>query len=220
MSPEDEEPQGEVADDDGPDDDVPDDDVPTRHDPEEDAASPEPPPVLSSVVSSVDIGRREADALFSWYLHRPGFWRTFIRRRIALVASVVVLLAVVEVYDVGGGGGALRGALFFGPVLAGLIAFDVWFVRRRYRQATRASVRPPGSVLEAAFHPDRVEFTVTRNSTTVRWDEVRSAVRRDGVLTLAMEGEGDEAIMVPDELLTPPALEVLRGALGYRLLEV
>ncbi|WP_377643174.1 hypothetical protein [Oryzobacter terrae] len=180
-----------------------------------------PREVTTSYTSTEAVIEREARVLWRRQLSRPGFWRGFVLRRVALSVVVVVLLVVVEVAEVGGPGAALRGGLVLVPAFLALLALDVWMVRRRTLRAHRVLTRagcPPGTVVTAAYRPDEVEFTLPTHRVALPLSTVTSAVHGGGVLVLVGEDE-ETAWVVPDELLGDEAVRVLRAALGTRLVE-
>lgn len=180
-------------------------------------------PVLatSSYTSTEEVIEREARVLWRRQLSRPGFWRPFVLRPVALGVVVLVLLVVLEVAEVGGPNGALRGAILLVPTFALLTVFDVWMIRRRTLRGHRYLVAagcPPGTVVTADYRSDEVEFVLPTHRVTLPLDTIASGVHGGGVLVLQGE-EADSAWVVPDELLGPDALRVLRDALGARFVQ-
>ncbi len=186
-----------------------------------DAPDHAPREVTTSYTSTEEILEREADVLWRRQLAQDGFWRGFVRRRVALGVLIAVLLVVVEVAQVGGPGGALRGGVILVPAYVLLVALDVVLIRRRTRRAHLAVTRagcPPGTVVSAVYRSDEVEFGLPSHRVTLPLSGITSAVHGGGVLLLS--GDDDQSSwLVPDELLGPEALRVLRGALGSRLVE-
>ena len=175
----------------------------------------------SSYTSTEDVIEREARVLWRRQLSQPGFWRPFVLRRVALGVVVLVLLVVLEVAEVGGPNGALRGAILLVPAFALLTVLDVWMIRRRTLHGHRYRIDagcPPGTLVAAEYRSDEIEFILPTYRLSLPLDTIESAVHGGGVLVLDGD-EADSAWVVPDELLGPDALRVLLDALGARLVD-
>lgn len=175
----------------------------------------------ATYVSSAEILEREYRLLARRQLAQPGFWRTFTRRRVlaaVLVVAVIVALTVAD--DQVTTAGAVRGTVFMLLALAALTALDVWLTRRRVLRSHRVvatSGCPPGTVVSAAYSPTEFVFRLPGHSTVIETSTLAGGTHAGGVLLLESSDGG--CWVLPDELLGAHGLDVVRAALGDRLLE-
>ena len=175
----------------------------------------------ASYVSTTEILERESRLLARRQLARPGFWRSFVRRRLlvaVLVVAVIVALAVAT--DGVEAAGAVRGIVLMLLALGVLTALDVWLTRRRVFGAHRAVTTgncPPGTVVSASYSPTEFTFGLPGHRIVLETSSLAGGLHEGGLLYLE-QGNGSEWV-VPDELLGPDGLEVVRTVLGERLVE-
>jgi hypothetical protein len=175
----------------------------------------------ASYVGSSEVLDREYRLLARRQLSRPGFWRRFVRRRIAAAVLVVVVIVALTLFDdeVTPVGGA-RATVVMLSALAVLTAFDVWLTRRRVLRAHRVVVTsacPPGRVVSASYSPTELTFGRPGHRTVLETSSLAGAVHEGGPLVLDQADGG--VWVVPDELLGQHGLDVVRSALGDRLVE-
>ena len=175
----------------------------------------------ASYVSTTEILERESRLLARRQLTRPGFWRSFVRRHVlaaVLVVAVIVVLAVAT--DGVDAAGAVRGTVVMLLALGLLTALDVWLTRRRVFRAHRAvttSNCPPGTVVSAAYSPTEFTFGLPGHRVVLETRTLTGGLHEGGLLWLEQDSGGEW--VVPDELLGPDGLDVVRTVLGERLVE-
>ena len=196
---------------------MPDDDDTTGADAPERATDP----ATASYVSSAEILQREYRLLARRQLSRPGFWRRFARRRIVAAVLVVAVIVALALFDDDiTAVGAARGTVVMLSALAVLTAFDVWLTRRRVLRAHRVVVTsacPPGTVVSASYSPTELTFSLPGHRTVLETSSLAGGVHEGGLLVLEQADGG--VWVVPDELLGAHGLDVVRTALGERLVE-
>jgi len=184
-------------------------------------AADEQAPVTASYVSTAEILERESRLLARRQLARPGFWRSFVRRRVAAAVLVVAVIVVLTVATDGvTAAGAVRGTVFMLVALAVLTALDVWLTRRRVLRAHRAVTTrgcPPGTVVSASYSPSEFTFGLPGHRIVLETSSFASGLHEDRLLHLE-QVDGAQWV-VPDELLGPDGLGVVRSVLGERLVE-
>lgn len=173
----------------------------------------------ASYVSTTEILEREYRLLARRQLALPGFWRTFVRRRVLAAVLVVAVIVALAWFDAGvTTAGAVRGIALMLVALGALTTFDVWLTRRRTFRAHRVVAHsncPPGTVVSASYSPTEFTFRLPGHSMALETSSLAGGVHEGGLLLLeAADGGG---WVVPDELLGPDGLEVVRTALGDRL---
>ena len=175
----------------------------------------------ASYVSTTEILGREYRLLARRQLSTPGFWRRFVGRRIAVAVLVVVVIVVLaQLSDGVTAAGAVRGIVLMLLTLGVLTALDVWLTRRRVVRAHRVvatSSCPPGTVVSASYSPAEFTFSLPGHRTVVETSSLAGGVHEEGLLFLESADGG--AWVVPDELLGAGGLDVVRAALGDRLVE-
>lgn len=188
---------------------------------EVDGAAERPGVATASYVSTAEICDREAWLLARRHLARPGYWRSFVRRRVAAaVLVVVVIVALTLLTDGVRVAGAVRGTVVMLLALAALTALDVWLTRRRVLRAHRAVTTagcPPGTVVTASYSPREITFGLPGHRTVLETSSLVAATHAGRLLVLE-QAEG-AVWVVPDELLGARGLDVVRSALGDRLVE-
>ncbi|NHA69728.1 hypothetical protein [Phycicoccus flavus] len=182
---------------------------------DEGVAAPRRAPVETRYTASREVARREADALATWLLHRPGRGRRLARRVGGLTAGLLLVAAgMVLVVDVA----PVPTAGFFGGCAVLLAAFEVLgapaLTRRRCRRFVSSRVMP-GSESRAAFTPATLELRTPGVDRRIDLANVVHAARVGPDLVL--ETPGPSVLVVVGELLTPEADGVLEAALGDRL---
>ena len=184
-------------------------------------ATGELPVATASYVSTTEILARESRLLARRQLARPGFWRSFVRRRVlvaVIVVAVIVALAVAT--DGVEAAGAVRGIALMLLALGLLTALDVWLTRRRIFRAHRVVTTancPPGTVVSASYSPTELTFSLPGHRTVIEAASLAGGVHEGGILLLEAADGG--WVVVPDELLGVSGLDVVRTVLGERLVE-
>ena len=176
------------------------------------------PEATGSYVSTTEILEREARLLARRQLSLPGYWRRFVRRRVAAVVVIVALGVAIAVLSPVGVAGAVRGVTALLLLLALATAVDHWVVRRRVFRAHRvlaASACPPGTVVHAHFTVEELTFSLPGHRIVLETSSLSRGVHEGGLLLLE---QADGAVwVVPDELLGARGLDVARAGLGHRL---
>lgn len=174
----------------------------------------------ASYVSTAEIVERESRFLARRQTSRPGFWRPFAKARLGALLLVlalgvgIVALGRADLPHVGRGLGLLLVAM------VGLTAMDYWLTRRRLLRAHRvvgAARCPPGTVVTAHYALDEFTFGVTGQRVVLETSFLTRGVHEGRLLYL--EQQDGDGWVVPDELLGPHGLEVVRAVLGDRLVE-
>lgn len=175
----------------------------------------------ASYVSTAEILEREYRLLARRQLTRPGFWRRFVWRRVAVSLLVVVVIGALALVDDDiTPAGAVRGTVVMLSALGVLTALDVWLTRRRVLRAHRVTVTnacPPGTVVSAWYSPTELTFGLPGHRLVLETASLAGGVHEGGLLLLE-QGDGG-AWVVPDELLGAHGLDVVRTSLGDRLVE-
>ena len=185
------------------------------------AGADQPGVATASYVSTQAISDREYRLLARRQLGLPGFWRGFVRRRLAVAVLGVVVIVVLALVDDGITAlGAVRGIVLMLVAIAVLTALDVWLTRRRIFRAHRVVVTsncPPGTVVSASYSPTELTFSLPGHRTVIEAPSLASGVHEGGILLLQTADGG--WVVVPDELLGAGGLDVVRTVLGERLVE-
>ena len=185
------------------------------------AGADRPGVATASYLSTPAIIDREYRLLARRQLSRPGFWSRFARRRLAVaVLAMVVIVALALFDDDITTAGAVRGTVVMLVALGVLTALDVWLTRRRIFRAHRvvtSSNCPPGTVVSASYSPTEFTFTLPGYRTVLETASLAGGVHAGGLLFLESADGG--GWVVPDELLGAGGLDVVRTALGDRLVE-
>ena len=175
----------------------------------------------ATYVSSAEILDREYRLLARRQLALPGFWRTFTRRRILAALLIVVVIVTLTVADDDiTTAGALRGITVMLVALATLTVLDVWLIRRRVLRAHRVIANhrcPPGTVVSASYSPTEFVFRLPGHSTVIETAALAGGTHEGGLLFLESADGG--GWVLPDEMLGAHGLDVVRTALGERLIE-
>lgn len=152
----------------------------------------------------------------------PGYWRPFVVRHVLMTLLFVGVIVVLTAFGYGNLAGLVRGTALALAIMAGLTAFDLWQVRRRLRRALLTLHRlacPPGTRVQAVWSSEDVVFRMPLHEIRLELATVTAGRHVSGVLLLD-QGDAVRSWVVPDELLGPEALVILRDALGPRLREV
>ena len=174
----------------------------------------------ASYVQTREIARREAAALVARIENRPGRWRWFVVRHVAVLALCVGVVVALAVSGRATAEGTARGLAILVPAVLLLTAFDAWRARRLVRRSARRWAElscPPGTVVRARYAPDRITFVLPGHEVAIETSTIIAAERRRGIVVL--EQDEERAWTVPDELLGDHGLAILRGVLGARLRE-
>ncbi len=180
----------------------------------------DPPCVETSYTSSLEVIERETQYVHRRELSRPGTWRRFAIRRVVVAAGIVAMGGWLLTLDQMQPLRVVTSTVLFLVVFAGLCALDVWLTRRRDLRSRRALARtglPPGTLVRACYTPTEVTFVLPEQQVVLQWSGIVGALRERGLLVL--EQTDDETWVIPDEALGAAALDVVRGALGPRLVE-
>lgn len=188
---------------------------------EADPSSSGGPRAEASYVSSDAVIARETAVVVRDLENRPGYWRPFVVRHVLVTLLFVGVLVVLTASGDADLAGLARGTAFALSVMAGLTALDLFVGKRKVRRAVRTHTEaacPPGTLVQAVWTPEWVLFRLPSHEIRVELATVTAARHGAGVLRLDQDGTGPGWV-VPDELLGPDALAIVRDALGARLRE-
>ena len=173
----------------------------------------------ASYVSTQAIIEREARALALDLRRHPHFWFPFVRARLVRLAGYAILVVLVAVaVPVPTGPVVLAAALVFAAWTA--VAARTWLAEpyRICLAYCEDGCPPPGTLVRATYAARAFEFVLPDRTITVDPATVVAARRRAGCLLVDL-ADTIGPMCVPDELLGPDGLRVVRTVLGDRLLE-